>query len=201
MNLMRKNVLLVFLTLGLFGCGVGKQAQQITALKDCKFKIVSVNQARLAGADIKQIIDGGDINIGSLPGFALGLLRKNIPLNATFNLEISNPSAVVAALNQFDYKILINRTELAEGTVNQSINVAQGEKQIVPITIGTNVYSLLSDQNILNDVMKAAKKDPKNKSLGLLTIKIRPTFMIGNTAVKYPGYISIDKEVSSNILF
>ena len=35
----------------------------------------------------------------------------------------------------------------------------------------------------------------------LVTIKIRPSFMVGNKSIKYPGYISIEKELSSKMLF
>ncbi|MBC7418137.1 MAG: LEA type 2 family protein [Pedobacter sp.] len=198
---MRKNMVLLLFTLGMAGCSVNKQAQQIKALKDCQYKITSVDGASLAGTDIKKLFDNGNFNLGNLPGVALGLLRKDIPLSATVNLEITNPSGVTAAINQFDYKILVNNTDLAEGTVNQNINIVQGQKTVVPISIRSNVYKLLTNQEILNDVMKAAKKTSgRDESLGLLTIKIRPTFMIGNTPIKYPGYISISKEVSSKIL-
>lgn len=198
---MRKNMLLLLFMLGMAGCSVNKQAQQIKALKDCQYKITSVDGASLAGTDIKNLFDNGNFNLGNLPGVALGLLRKDIPLNATINLEITNPSGVTAAINQFDYKILVNNTDLAEGTVNQNINIIQGQKTVVPVSIRSNVYKLLTNQEILNDVMKAAKKTSgRDESLGLLTIKIRPTFMIGNTPIKYPGYISISKEVSSKIL-
>ena len=36
---------------------------------------------------------------------------------------------------------------------------------------------------------------------GVVTIKIKPTIDVGGKLVKYPGYITIDKEVSSKILF
>lgn len=201
MEVMRKSIILVLFTLGLASCGINKQAQQIKALKDCQYKITSVDNARLAGTNLKKLFNDGDINIGSLPGVALGFLRKDIPLDATINLQITNPSGVAAAINQFDYKILVNHTDLAEGTVHQNVNVAQGQTTTVPVSIRSNVYKLLTNQDILNDVMKAAKRTSgSDKSLGLLTIKIRPTFMIGNTPIKYPGYISISKEVSSKIL-
>ena len=202
MLVMKKNIVLILVTIGLFGCGVNKQAQQIKALKDCEYKITTIADAKFAGTDIKKLLDDGEITLTSLPGVALGLLRKNIPLNATLNLEIKNPTSAIAAVNQFDYKVLINRTELAEGTVTQNINIAQGKSVTVPVSIRSNLYGLLTDQNILNDVMKAAKKGSKDdEALALLTIKIRPTFMIGNTPVKYPGYITIDKVVTSKLLF
>lgn len=202
MKMMKKSILLMFLTIGFFSCDVSKQAQLLTALKNCQYRVSSISNAKVAGTNISGLLGQSDLNVASLPGLAMGFLSKNIPLNATLNLEITNPTATEAAISQFDYKILVNNTDLAEGTVNQSAVIAQGQKTIVPVSIRTNVYSLLTNQDILSDIMKAAKKNPKNnESLGLLTLKIRPTFMIGNTPFKYPGYITISKDISSNILF
>lgn len=198
---MKKKLLLCLLTISIFGCGINKQAQQIKALEACTYKIKNLNQITLAGTDLKRLIDQQDFNLASLPGVALGLLRKDIPLRANLNLEITNPSANLAAINQFEYKILVNNTDLAEGIVNQAVSIPQGQTVMVPVQMGSNIYGLISNGNVLNDIIKAAQKGSKSdEKLGLLTIKIKPTIMIGNTAVKYPGYITINKEISSKIL-
>lgn len=193
--------MLCLLTVSFFGCGINRQAQQIKALEDCTYKITSVQQVLVAGTDVKKLIDQQNFNIGSLPGVALGLLRKDIPLRANLNLEITNPSANLAAINQFEYKILVNNTDLAEGIINQNVSIAQGQTVTVPVQLNSNIYSLISSGTVLNDIIKAAQKgSSKDEKLGLLTIKIKPTFMIGNTPFKYPGYITINKDISSKIL-
>ncbi|RNL54194.1 hypothetical protein [Pedobacter jejuensis] len=198
---MKKTLLLCLLTISIFSCGINKQAQQIKALEDCTYKIKNVNQITLAGTDLKRLIDQQDFNLASLPGVALGLLRKDIPLRANLNLEITNPSANLAAINQFEYKILVNNTDLAEGFVNQAVSIPQGQTVTVPIQMGSNIYGLISNGNVLSDIMKAAQRGSKSdEKLGLLTIKIKPTFMIGNTPVKYPGYITINKDITNKIL-
>jgi len=198
---MKKTLLLCFLTVSIFGCGINKQAQQIKALEDCTYKIKNVNQITLAGSDLGRLINQQDFNLASLPGVALGLLRKDIPLRANLNLEITNPSGNLAAINQFEYKILVNNTDLAEGIVNQAVSIPQGQTVTVPVQMSSNIYGLISNGNVLNDIIKAAQKGAKSDDkLGLLTIKIKPTIMIGNTPVKYPGYITINKEISNKIL-
>ncbi|MCZ4244606.1 hypothetical protein [Pedobacter punctiformis] len=199
---MKQKILLCLLTISIFGCGINRQAQQIKALEDCTYKITNVQQVSIAGTDIKRLLDQQDFSLTSLPGVALGLLRKDIPLKANLNLEISNPSTKLAAINQFEYKILVNNTDLAEGIVNQNVSIAQGQTVTVPVQLSSNIYGLISSGNMLNDIIKAAKKGgaSKDEKLGLLTIKIRPTFMLGNTPVKYPGYITINKDISSKIL-
>ncbi len=201
MNNMKQKVLLFLLTFSILSCGVNRQTQQLKALGDCTYKITSLQQVSIAGTDVKRLIEQQDFNIGNLPGVALGLLRKDIPLKANLNLEISNPSANVAAINQFEYKVLVNNSELLEGFVNQPVRVLQGQTVQVPVQLNTNIYGLINNTSLINDIIKAAQKGSnKDEKLGLLTIKIRPTFLLGNTPVKYPGYITINKEVSSKIL-
>ncbi len=186
----------------IFGCGINKQAQQIKALENCTYKITNVQNISIAGTDVKKLMDQQSFSLTSLPGVALGLLRKDIPLRANLNLEITNPSSSLAAINQFEYKILINNTDLAEGLVNQNVSIAQGQTVTVPVQLVSNIYGLISNGNVFNDIIKAAQKgsSSKDEKLGLLTIKIKPTFMLGNTPVKYPGYITINKDISSKIL-
>lgn len=198
-----KNTLLIgFIALTLWSCGINRQAQQIKALEDCKYRITGVQQVSIAGTDVKKLLNEQSFNLTSLPGVALGLLRKDIPLRANLNLEISNPSGNLAAINQFEYKILVNNTDLAEGIVNQNVSIAQGQTVTVPVQLTSNIYGLVSNGNVFNDIIKAAQKgaSSKDEKLGLLTIKIKPTFMLGNTPVKYPGYITINKDISSKIL-
>ncbi|TKC03955.1 LEA type 2 family protein [Pedobacter frigoris] len=197
-----KKILLICLTaIAISGCGINRQAQQIKALEKCKYRITSADQITIAGADVKKMINDQDINIASLPGLALGLLRRDVPLKARLNLEVKNPTGDDAAINQFEYKILINRQELANGFVNQEVNVAAGQSTVVPVDMEVNIYPFVSNSKVMgeiSDFIKSGKSGAEKK--GMLTLKIRPSIKVGNTLVKYPGFITIDKEVSSKIL-
>ena len=199
---MKNTLMICLLVTTALGCGINKQAQQIKALENCTYKITGVQQVSIAGTDVKKLMDQQSFSLTSLPGVALGLLRKDIPLKANLNLEISNPTSSLAAINQFEYKILVNNTDLAEGLVNQSVSIGQGQTVTVPVQLVSNIYGLVSNGNVFNDIVKAAQKgsSAKDEKLGLLTIKIKPTFMLGNTPFKYPGYITINKDISSKIL-
>lgn len=197
-----KKILMICLTaIAISGCGINRQAQQIKALEKCTYRITSADQITVGGADVKKMIENQDINIASLPGLALGLLRKDIPLRARLNLEVKNPTGDDAAINQFEYKILINRQELATGFVNQEVSVGAGQSTIVPVDMEVNVYPFVSNSKVMgeiSDFIKGGKNGSEKK--GILTLMIKPSIKVGNTLVKYPGFITIDKEVSSKIL-
>lgn len=197
-----KNILYICLVaLVIAGCGINRQAQQIKALEKCTYRIVSADQITVGGADVKKLINDQDINLASLPGLALGLLRQDVPLKARLNLEVKNPTGDAASINQFEYKILINKQELADGFVNQEVNIGAGQATVVPVDMQINLYPFLSNSKVMgeiNEFLKAGKGGPERK--GILTLKIKPSIKVGNSLVKYPGYITIDKEVSSKIL-
>lgn len=199
---MKKLMLLCLTAVVISSCGVNRQAQQIKALEKCTYRITSAEQITLGGADVKRMINNQDINLASLPGLALGLLRKDVPLRARLNLEVRNPTGNDAAINEFEYKILINRQELATGFVNQPLNVAAGQTSTVPVDMEINVYPFVSNSKVMgeiSDFLKSGKNGGPEKK-GILTLKIRPSIKVGNTIVKYPGFITVDKEVSSKIL-
>ncbi|WP_113660582.1 hypothetical protein [Pedobacter nanyangensis] len=190
---------LIILSMG--SCGINKQAQQIKALEKCDYRITDATDITIAGTDIRKLIDGKSVNTLSIPGIALGMLRKDIPLRAKLNLEISNPSNNLAAINDFDYIVLINRQEVFNGSVNQSVNIGAGQTTQVPVQVNANIYQFLTDNKMLNDIgtfIGGATNGSEKK--GLVTLKIRPSIKVAGGLVKYPGYITIDKEVSSKIL-
>jgi hypothetical protein len=198
---MNKLILICLVIISCTSCGINRQAQQLKALENCDYKVSKVNSITLAGTDIKKLISSKTINLSSLPGLALGYLRKDIPLKADLQVEISNPSSAIAAINNFDYIILVNKQELVNGTINQQINVEPGKSVTVPLQMNANIYQFLSNQAIMQDIsdfLGSAATGSEKK--GLLTLKIKPSIMVGGSLVKYPGYITIDKEVSSKIL-
>jgi len=194
---MKKIILLCFAAVTILGCGVNKQAQQIKALERCTYKVLSASNLTVAGTDVKKLIDNQDFNIGSLPALAFGLLRKDVPMRAMLNLEITNPTGDLAAINQFDYKVLINNQELVDGFVNQQVSIPSGQSIVVPVALNVNVYQFISNQKVMSEISDFLRGGDKK---GLVTLKIKPSIMIGGTVVKYPGYITIDKEFSSKIL-
>ncbi|MCJ0742081.1 hypothetical protein [Pedobacter montanisoli] len=198
---MKNLVLACLIVLSLGSCGINKQAQQIRALEKCEYRVIDATDISLAGTDVKKLINGKAVNPVNLPGIALGLLRKDIPLRARLNLEITNPTGDLAAINNFEYKILINRQEIANGFVDQSVNIGSNQSVRVPLVLNTNVYQFLTDNKIIDDISSfIAGATNGSEKKGLVTLKIKPSIRVGNELIKYPGFITINKEISSKIL-
>jgi hypothetical protein len=172
-------------------------------LEKCNYSIKSADSIYLAGKDVSKLVQNKTFELSNVPGLALAFFRKNIPLRANVKLSISNPTSKTASINQFDYIILIKGQELATGSVDRKISLESGTTTIVPVQINSNIYSFLSNGKTMEEILAfmGGAESGSGEKKSLITIKIRPSFMVGNKLIKYPGYISIDKELSSKILF
>ncbi|WP_345243912.1 LEA type 2 family protein [Nibrella saemangeumensis] len=199
-------LVLVAIPLLLSQCSVNKQLAEAKALGDCKFNILSADSVYVSGYNIREfrnIRNLEDFNPLKYPRIASGLLLQNIPVDALINLEITNPNNRLAAINQLEYRVLLADVELVNGLLNQRIEVAPGGgRTVVPVRLRTNAYRLITDPNtsdaFINFVRNLAGTPDNSPST--LTIKLKPTLALGNKQVDYPGYITINQQVTNKIL-
>ncbi|NEU70867.1 hypothetical protein GK091_28640 [Spirosoma agri] len=203
---LRINLALLALPVLLSQCGVNRQVQQAKMLSKSKYAIHSADSVTIAGYDIQDFKDVrqlDDVNPLKYPRITAGLLRKDVPFNATVNLEIVNPTNEVAAINAFDYRLLLSGNELATGTVQRRVEVPPGGgKVIVPIPVNANAYGLVTSSSTRNAFVNLIRNlaGGSQTEASRITLKIKPTIMLGNKSVQYPGYIDIDKDVTRDLL-
>ncbi len=193
-----KGLVICLLVLLTVGCGVNRQKREIENLSKCKYDLESIDSLRLAGANFKQVFKDGEVDLSALPGLAIAMLRKDVPMDASVRLKVTNPTGKKAAINKFQYKIAFQNTDLAEGEVIQKLDIAPNESAIVPIKIRTNLYESMKGAGI-QDFIQSLSRNQDSK--GVLTLKIKPAITIAGQTFYYPGYITIDKEVSRKLLF
>lgn len=199
---MRKILFVCMTFLIVCGCGVNKQAQQIAALEKCSYKLLSAEQITVGGTDVSNLVNMEKLNLASLPGLALGLLTQDVPLKAKLNLEIKNPTSTAAAINNFEYQVLINNQELATGLVDQLVDVQPGGTTVVPVNINLNAYRFISNKQVMQDIANLLQSDSgATETKGLLTVKIKPSIKVAGALVKYPGFFTINKEITRKMLF
>jgi hypothetical protein len=202
-----KKISFIILGLALIGlfqrCAVTRQISEAKTLGDCKYTIASADNITLAGIDIRQFKSMQDFDLGKSPRLALALLSKDVPLNLRLNLDVTNPTKQQAGINQFEYKVLLSENEVFTGFWDQRIDVQpNGGTTRVPMQLSTNAYRLLTDAKardaFMNMVENLSGKTGTQPTK--LTIKLKPTLGIGNSQIDYPGYITIEKEVTAKML-
>jgi hypothetical protein len=100
-------------------------------------------------------------------------------------------------MNKMEWILLIDNIEMVRGALNQRVTIApNGGIATLPLQITTDLKSVLqkSTNEILNFGFGLAGADNKPARI---TLKIKPTIMIGNMPITYPGYISVSKDFTS----
>jgi hypothetical protein len=190
----------------LSSCGVGRQVSEAKTFGECKYDLASVDSVYIAGIDIrefKNIKSFQDIDLARYPRAAMAFLRKDVPLDLRVNLDITNPTRKRAAINQLEYKVLLTNSEIFSGFLNQLIEVMPGTgKTRVPIRLSANVYQLLNNDQTRDEFINLVTSltGKTNTKPTRLTVKIKPTLDLGGKQINYPGYISFDKEITSDMV-
>lgn len=198
---MRNKIVYLLFVVFISSCTINRQVKEIKTLEKCTFSLGEIESLQVANTDINKIIQSGEINLAKLPSLALGYLTRSIPVKAKFKLNIANPTQDQAAINQFDYKILINNYQLIEGTMDQSVQIPAGDSTTVPLDFSFNIYEFLADESIRDDIQAFLKSSKNNEAQeAQLTIQIRPSILIANKLVKYPSFINIKKELTNEFL-
>lgn len=184
----------------LTGCGISQQAQEMKTLTDCTYRIVRINSLLVSGTDVQKLISEKDMSLTNIPSLALGFINKSIPLKADLTIEVSNPNTDYAAINYFDYEILINKQKLAEGAINQRIDIAPQGVEEVRLELTKNIYEFLVNDSIRNDIQQFIAGTNQAGKKTYITIRVKPAILIGDQLVHYPGFIDIQREFNNELL-
>ncbi|MEZ4904865.1 MAG: hypothetical protein R2822_25495 [Spirosomataceae bacterium] len=186
----------------LTGCAVSKQISEAKTLGKCQYSLVSADKATVAGIDVLQLKNLEDFDLSQSPKLALALLTKNVPLNLRIHLNITNPTKHLAGINEFDYKVLLGESEVFAGVWKERIEVQSNGNTRVPMELNTNAYHLLTDAKARDAFMGMIENlsGKANTQPAKLTIKIKPTLGKGNSSINYPGYITIERAITPEML-
>ncbi|MCL7989030.1 hypothetical protein M8998_13855 [Sphingobacterium sp. lm-10] len=195
-----KNLLLLLVTISVLisACGSLNPAKQVDMLKSYNYDVESVTGLTIAGRAADGLLQGNgtSLNMNALPGLAMGILRKDLPLAAVVNMKVSNPTTNVTGINAFKYLIEIKGKPFFEGTVDRVIRLNQGESAVVPLTFNANLFGVVDEnrgiEGLLSDLLT-------REGQGAVVLKIKPSISLGGSNIFYPGYITIDNDLLKSI--
>ena len=188
---MKKTILLLSIGLLLTSCDVFKQIGGAYNLSQCDYKYHSLTNIQLAGINLG---DGGSLSLSNIANIATilsGTRLQNIPFNMTLNMDITNPNESVAFLNAMDYAILINEMEFTKGKMDVPIRIEKGTTQKLPISVGVDLKELMNRYSQERVAKEMSSFLGVNSEKTIVTVKLWPKVMVGNTPIKAPAAIPV----------
>jgi len=189
---------LFFLFFLLFeGCDVARQAQQVTNLVSCDFRIQSVEKINLAGVELQNINSVNDLNISDVALILAGFASPAFPLSLQLNLEGRNPNAKEAGLNKLEWMLFIDDIQMTSGILDKPVTIPALSTSIIPVEVGLDLKQVLSGKSSIAMLNFCLNLAGVGNTPTRFKIKLKPTVIIAGATLTYPGYITVITEYLS----
>jgi hypothetical protein len=179
------------------GCDVARQAQQVTSLASCEFRIRSVENVNLAGVELQYIRSVSDLAISDVARILAGFTSPVFPLSLQLDLEGRNPNPREAGLNKLEWILYVDDVLMTSGILDKPVTIPAMSASVIPVEIGLDLKQVLSGKSanaMLNFCMNMAGV---GNTPTRFKIKLKPTVIIAGAALTYPGYITVKTEYVS----
>lgn len=177
------------------GCSI---LTELTAFTKCEFSFHSARNPTVCGIDVSNRSSFSDFSLMDGQLILGSLLKQSLPFTITANVEVKNPGVSTAAVNSLQWIAFIDDIQVAEGTVTDRVEVAPGGgTSMIPIHLRTDLFNYLEGDNPRTMINFALNLVDAGNQPTRLSMKIKPSVLIGSQNVVYPGYFTITKEFSS----
>jgi LEA14-like dessication related protein len=172
--------------------------KEISTLGKCEFRMTTLEDPAIAGVDVSQVRSFTDLNFADMGIISASILKGDLPLSFTLNVEVRNPNPAMAALNRLEYLAFIDDVEVARGHLDRRIEIpASGGISTIPLRLNTDLIDILkkdSRQALVNfglNLADAGKRPTR------VSIKVKPTILVGAMEINYPGYFTVKHDFTS----
>lgn len=192
---MKKILLLGALIFLLNGCSI---LSELAAFTKCEFRLHSLQEPALCGIDISQKSSWSDFSFMEGQAIAGQLLQKSLPFEITVNVEVRNPGTSVAAVNAIQWIAFIDDLQVAQGTLHERVEIPpSGGINKIPLRVQADLIDYLEGDNPRTMLNFALNLVNAGDQASQVTMKIKPSVLIGIQEIQYPDYFIITKEFKS----
>lgn len=186
-----KRAILVILILAtaLMSCdSVQKGLMSSYNMVNCEYSYRSISGLSISGINVSN-----GLSLTAIPKITsiLSGTATSIPMDFTLNLNVKNPNQSEALMNGLQYIISIDNIQFTTGSINKTLSIASGQTQTLPLSIGFDLATLMKGES-KNAVVEIAKNFAGiGSKKSNVTIKLKPSFNVGNSIVTSPIYIPV----------
>ncbi|MDR2804152.1 MAG: hypothetical protein LBB85_00705 [Dysgonamonadaceae bacterium] len=190
---MKKCMVFLGMIVTLFSCNVTQQLMGTYQMTQCKYDFNSISGLTLAGINLQNVNSLTSLNPLNLATLTSALSTKNgsLPLNFTLNLDVTNPGVQTALLNGLGYILEIDGHEITTGSLQRQIQIDGGQKTAFSIPMTFDLKQVLSGESLDTIKNLAYNFAGIGNASSQVTVKLRPSFTIGNQVIASPAYIPV----------
>jgi hypothetical protein len=190
---MKKIFAFIGISVLMFSCDVAQQVMGTYQLTQCKYDYNSISGLTLAGINLQNsssLSALNPLNLATLTS-AFSSSSGSLPLNFTLNLDVTNPGIQAALLSGLEYVLEIDNREMTTGFLDQKLQIDGGQKTVLPIKMSFDLKKVLSGESLESIKNLAFNFAGIGNASSNVTVRLKPSFMIGNQKVAAPSYIPV----------
>lgn len=193
-----KNLIILLIIITATSCEIMQQAAELNTFTRCKFRLHTIENLRLSGVKVQNIKSLSDLGLIEAAQLASAIASDKILLDFVLNIQVFNPNQKQASMNRLVWQLFIDDTEITEGVLTKRIDIPANETRELPLKLAVDlkeIFTKESASSLLNMAlnMVGAGNRPTN-----LTLRAKPTIIVANREIIYPGFITIRNEFNSN---
>lgn len=187
---MKRGILVVLIfTITLISCdSLQKGLMSSYNMVNCEYSYKSISGLSISGINVSN-----GLSLTAIPKITsiLSGTATSIPMDFTLNLNVKNPNQSEALMNGLQYIISIDDIQFTTGSINKTLSIASGQTQILPLSIGFDLATLMKgdSKDAVVEIAKNFAGIGSKKSN--VTIKLKPSFNVGNSLITSPIYIPV----------
>jgi hypothetical protein len=194
----------IILSLGVAGCAAIKNVQQsLTNLKNCQFKLESVDNFKVSGVSLSDKKKIDDFTIMEGARLTSTFAKGRLPVSFNLNVGVKNPNdgsgntkSTDARLTNMDWELYIDNVETIRGSFDKEVIIpGTGREVSIPLNMQLDLINFFENRSYENLVNLALNIGGYGGSPSRLTLYIRPVISTPFGLMNNLGRIKvIDKE-------
>lgn len=176
-----------------------RSIRQGKALSKCEFRLESLENIRLANVQIDKVKSITDLNLLDAGKITLAFARNSsLPMDMVVNIEVKNPNNKTAGLNELKWILYIDDVQMAEGESMQRFEVPPNGANILPLNVNLDLKKAFKGKSRSALLRFAFNMAGFGKTASRVKVRAKPSFKVLGGTIRYPGYIKITREFSSD---
>lgn len=168
--------------------------REVSNLKNVKFRIERISDARLAGVGLSDVDSYDDLSGLDVTRLGSALSRGELPLSVTIHVQGTNPGSndVDARLTKMDWTLLLQDRETISGTYDREVVFEPGTPTDVPVDLQLDLIDFFGEN--LRGLVDLATAVAGQGSPQTVKLEVQPTIQTRVGPMEYPKPITVVNE-------
>ena len=183
---------LLLIMVGGNGCQV---LTEVAAFTRCTFDFEKISDVKLAAVDIQKANSLTSLSFTEIGKITSAILSKELYLDMTAQIKVTNPNAQKAAMDKLEWILLIDGVEITRGTTTERVEVPANGSGYLPVHTNFNLATTFSGQSkdalwsLARNIAGFGDKPSK------VVLRVKPSITVSGILLVYPGWLDLTHKV------